>query len=131
MEELDMAFFNSFEMEQFTSEYHDEERMKMTLQEHGFVVVLNVLNDKELIEAEASLGKDLVEMLDAVENQGEAGSVYENLIKKPSHEVPKSFPHTPNFPCGGHGLPQGRFAWSLRLNQRVKKVSPFKTQRVE
>jgi len=104
-----------------------KESLKQICDEYGFVVVENILSKDEIKEAESLIYEDLLSTLDESVKvdrnlQKVIDSVKSGAIHWPKSSLPgivgKGFLST-------HGMAQGKFAWTLRTNQKVKEIYQF------
>lgn len=101
--------------------------LKQICDEYGFVVVENILSKDEMKEAENLVYEDLLNTLDeSVKVDADLKKVIDS-VKSGSKHWPKS--SLPGIVGKGflstHGMPQGKFAWKLRTNQKVKEIYQF------
>jgi len=107
-------------------EYKNEDRLKSILDEYGFAIVTDILTNEEQHEAELLMRDDLLNSID-----------YDNILDNKLYDVIKKIKLNKNnleWPRSSipgiiqkgfmslKGIPQGQFAWKLRLNEKCKKI---------
>ena len=89
----------------------------------------NVLSSDEIIAAESAWGQDLKSVTDLASSRSSGGKevalideISSILQSSADHEIPGVFPTLELSEYDRHSLVHGRFAWSLRLNENVRRV---------
>merc|ERR1711918_161270 len=122
------TFLESNIINEITTNYENyNTNIKSILNKWGFVIVNNILSEEEQKESQNKLYEDL---LDSVDNEKIKNEEIKKLVKdfkESKLNWPKS--STPGLISRGflsyHGLPHGKFAWNLRLNEKCKKIYQF------
>ena len=87
------------------------------------------MNSDDLIAAESAWGQDLKSTTDLASCKSYGGceaalvaQICSILLSSADHEIPRVFPTHDLSEYDRHSLNQGRFAWTLRLNENVRRV---------
>jgi hypothetical protein len=123
-------FLEQYVLNATTINYNEyKNSIREILYEYGFVIVTGILSESEIKNAWDLLFNDLLQTIneDKLNDKDliELKSVIKTIIKNrvwPQKSLPgltgKGFLST-------HGLPQGEFAWTLRLNKKTKEIYQY------
>jgi hypothetical protein len=107
-----------------------KEQLRQILEEYGVVVVENVCSSEEITQYEQLLGQDLMNVLEeGAKTQSypkdEMNPIIEKFRNMSKEDVPKEWPASSlrdTLFLNDYKMPQQSFAWTVRLNERVKRV---------
>lgn len=101
-----------------------KEKLMPIMTEYGFVVVEGILDKSEQDEGEKLIYDDLLNIIDKTQT-------YDTRLNKPIQDVIDGKKHWPINSIPGivskgfittRGIPQGKFAWKMRTNEKVRDL---------
>ena len=124
------------ELLQYSIDYEDvQTQLKTIIEDHGFCIINNVLDEDQVQSTLALWGQDLLDVLDyetlvdAIDNASDdQSSLLKECISRLNHADLASIPKlwsslSPSkWDYSAHSLCQASMPWSVRLNQRVRHV---------
>lgn len=129
----DPPFLEQDMLDQVSIPYENfRDRIKNILEEYGFVIINNILDNKEIDLAKELLFNDLLQTIDYDKinelPQDEKNGLLTTIktIKKRQIFPQRSLPGlTGKGFLSTHGMPQGEFAWKLRTNANCREIYEF------
>jgi hypothetical protein len=124
------AYLNEQELAQVSVDISEiGTRLTAVMEEHGFAVVDNVLSSEEVVKLQADFGNDLLNVYDRAANSNPdnhpcALAANNTILSAASADIPKLWPGKHSKPTLGasFGIPQGSFAWNVRLSPNLRAV---------
>jgi len=94
------------------------------LDEQGFCIIKNVCTIDEISESKQNIGDDFFELFDMnmISNNEDLLKEYQKFCNMRKDEIIDNWKVFKDYFINKHGLPQGRFAWNLRLNPKIRSI---------
>lgn len=128
MAERSIKFMENSLKECVTIPYNNyQEKLKEIMDTFGFVVITGILDNDECTNAEKLLYEDFLECIDESVNVNSQLQQSIDKVKNSTEHWPQA--SIPGIPKKGfmstNGFPQGKFAWTMRTNPKVKEIFAY------
>lgn len=102
---------------------------KITLEEHGFVIISDIFDCEEIHQAAISIGEDLREVCDDDACLSETvhptiADAYAEFTSVPAESCVERWPGC-SFQSNFRGLGQGRYPWYFRSHEKIREIYSF------